>query len=340
MKSIFTKMKREDRNLLIVVIIFLIFIVLYGGYYLINKIVEKNKNKKNVNKINYIIINFDKNKIEKINIKFNNKKIDEILLEKKDGKWEFVLPKKYEISESSIETFLMYFSSLDYKDYIDNYNTELLEACGFYPPLVEIYLYENDGKDYAVFLGNETVDKNNFYIMYNEKIYIVDSFTYFGINKKVSDFRQNKLFANLKINEVGFYFFGNYIDNIQNNFYLFNNNWVWKSNYQKEYYFNIQNPAIDNLNKNLLNFEIDEFDLKYKHIKKPDYVLEIKSMSGEVFYRFYIIESDEEGDPENKEFILYDELNKKAYKAKLTNIYSYFTQSPEIFIKIKEEQKE
>lgn len=343
MKNWFSNLKREDRNLLITFIIFAILLLIFFSYKLINDIVSKNRSKKEEIVKNYVIKDYNKDNILKIEIEYelenqkNNKK-DILVIEKKEGKWAFD-KLNYEISESSVDLFLDYFRSLDYLDVIENYDEELLNICGLKNYKTKIKLFDKNNNIYEVFLGNETPDKYGYYLLYNNKIYIVDSFSYAGISKRLSDFRENKIFKKLSITEIGLYFFGNYIDNIQNKFYFLNNSWVWESNYQKEYYFNLQNPGIDQLNKNLLDFEVSEFDLPYKKIKKPEYILEIKKGNGEILVRLYFEESEEEGLPEYKTYIIYDEINKKAYKANLKNIYSYFTQNPDIFSKIREEKK-
>ncbi|MCX8059284.1 MAG: DUF4340 domain-containing protein [Spirochaetes bacterium] len=357
MLKFLSKLKREERNLVYTLIVFAILLSIFFIYNFITDLINKNKSKKeeNVSK-NLIIQNFDKNKIFKIEIEYfdeiskevNNKGKKENITEKKkvnlllvknNGNWSYLSHKDLEISQSSVDLFLDYFKSLEYSDLIEQYNDELLETCGLKDYKFKIKIYETENKYFELLLGKETVDKYGYYIMYNGKIFVIDSFSYGGIAKKVSDFRQNKIFAKLPISELGSYFFGNYIDNIQNKFYLLNNSWVWNSNYQREYYFNLQNPAIDELNRVLLEFEVTEFDLKYKDINKPEYVIEIRKINGDLVLKLILVEPDDEVSPEEKLFTIYDTINKKAYKAYIKNLYSYFTKNPNIFSKIREEKK-
>lgn len=336
------KLKKEEKNLLVLLIIALIVVGIYFGINVYTDYKNKKKEALKKEEIKYIFKNFQKDNINFIQIK-NLKNNYNIILKKENNHWKFIEPAGLRSDDSSVESYLL---SVKYLTWVTKLEDEKVDESlfGFKNPELSIK-FSGENKDenftYSILIGGKSPIGDRYYIRKNGKktIYVIDSLTHDSLIAKIDDLRNKKIFSVIPLQEIGYIEFHNYIDSIHNTFYYFNKNWVWKFK-NVERVFKENSLAVKTLLDRISEFGVEKFLDKTPVYKNPDYKIVIKSMDNKKIEEFDLIESDENLPPIQKKFTFVDKKSGKTYQGIIPDLYTYFTEKPYKFFQESAESKE
>lgn len=323
------KLRKDERNLLILIVLALIVV---GIYFSINAYSNYKKKKEDTKKeeIKYIFSNFKKDNINLIQIN-GLKNHYKLTLKKQNGHWKFIEPKGLRADDNSVEAYL---TTMRYLTWIEKVAKKDIDDSlfGFDNPELSIHFAGKEGDanvSFDVIIGGKSPIGDRYYIRKNNEktIYIIDGLTHDSMVAKIDNMRSKKIFTEVPRQEIGYIEFHNYIDNIHNTFYYFNNNWIWKfKNIEKVYKAN--SLPVKTLLDRISEFGVDKFLPGTPKYNKPDYKIIIKSMDGKKYAEFDLIESDENLPQVEKKFTIINKKTNESYQATLSKLYTYFTEKP------------
>lgn len=321
-------MKKSNKQILILLIILAVILVSYFTYNYIKNKIDSKKEKK----ISYLILeDFNPENINGIYVEDDIGK-SKFELERNENNWSFISPKNYRTDNSIIQSYLMGFQQLYYKDKFEIEANADLSQFGLANPQKRFVFYYNKEKTkkLEVLFGERVPSQDGLYLKVTDKpiIFIItlDAIQLIDFNAK--QLRNKQIFSNINRDDIKLVKFINNETKDENIIEFENENFFWTASFNSKIK-KILVPAesiksiMDRIFYLSATDVVDELPKKYK----VEYEIEITTKDGKIT-KCKIFKKDKSPDDQMELYYAINEQTNEIFYITLTTIKTFFTQKP------------
>jgi len=322
-------MKKSDKQLIILLIIFAIILISYFSYKGIKNLIDSKKENKSST---LVFENFKPDSIQSIFVE-DAIAANQFELRKENDKWKFVSPSSYKTDNSIIESYLMGFAQLYFKDKFEVDSNVSLEDFGLAKPQKTFkFKYNENGaeKETGVIFGERTPARDGIYLKVIDKptIYIITLEAIQLIDFNANQLRNKMIFSNVNKDDIVSIKFINYETKDENLIELDNQKFFWTASYNdKAKKLLIPDESIKSILDRIFYLSavdaIDKVPEKYK----VEYEIAITTKDGKTT-KCSIFKKEKSPDDYQELFYAINDATSEMFTITMTTIKTFFTQKP------------
>ncbi len=322
-------MKSSDKQIIILLIILAAILIIFFSYKGISKLIESKKSKT----ISYNVFeNFNPDLINKIFVEdaIGNSKFE---LQKIDNNWEFISPQKYITDNSIIQSYLIGFQQLYYKDKFEIESDLSLSHFGLdNPQKTFIFEYFENGKQIktGIIFGKNIPSNDGIYLKVIDKpyIYVITLDAIQLIDFNANQLRNKQIFSNINRDDIALIKFINNLTKDENIIELDGQKYYFTASYNpKASKLLIPDESIKSIVDRLFYLSaVDVLDEMPKNYN-VEYEIIIVLKNGQSI-KCSIFKKEKSPDDVQELFYAINDSTKEIFTITMTTLKSFFSQRP------------